>query len=60
MQAMRAMWESLKVIVEPSSAVPYAAFVERKVSLAGKRVGIIITGGNLDLDSLPWANTEVL
>jgi threonine dehydratase len=59
-QAMRALWESLKVIVEPSSAVPYAAFVERKVSLAGKRVGIIITGGNLDLDSLPWANTEVL
>ena len=59
-QAMRALWESLKVIVEPSAAVPYAAFVERKVSLAGKRVGIIITGGNLDLDSLPWANTEVL
>lgn len=59
-QAMRALWESLKVIVEPSAAVPYAAFVERKVSLAGKRVGIIITGGNLDLDSLPWSNTEVL
>ena len=59
-QAMRALWESLKVIVEPSAAVPYAAFVERKVSLAGKRVGIIITGGNLDLDSLPWANTGSL
>ena len=59
-QSMRMTWEALKVIVEPSAAVPHAAFVEHKVSLAGKRVGIILSGGNLDLDSLPWANTEVL
>ena len=59
-KAMRTLWETLKIIVEPSGAVPYAAVIERKLDLAGKRVGIILTGGNLDLDSLPWANTEVL
>ncbi len=58
--AMRALWEMLKIIVEPSAAVPYAAIIERKLDVAGKRVGIILTGGNLDLDSLPWANAEVL
>jgi threonine dehydratase len=59
-RAMRSMWEVLKIIVEPSAAVPYAAVVERKVDVAGKRVGLIVTGGNLDLDALPWANTEIL
>jgi threonine dehydratase len=59
-QAMRALWETLKVVVEPSAAVPYAAIVERKLDVAGKRVGIILTGGNLDLDSLPWSGGEVL
>jgi threonine dehydratase len=59
-QAMRLMWEVLKVIVEPSGAVAYAAIVEGKVNVAGKRVGIIVSGGNLDLDSLPWQSTEVL
>jgi threonine dehydratase len=58
--AMRAIWEMLKVIVEPSAAVAYAAIIEHKVDVAGRRVGIILTGGNLDLDSLPWANNEVL
>jgi threonine dehydratase len=59
-QAMRTLWETLKVVVEPSAAVPYAAVIERRLPLSGKRVGIILTGGNLDLDSLPWTNTEVL
>ena len=52
--AMRAVWEVLKIIVEPSGAVPYAAIVENKIDVRGKRVGIILTGGNLDLDKLPW------
>jgi threonine dehydratase len=52
--AMRTIWETMKIIVEPSAAVPYAAIVERKVDIAGKRVGIILTGGNVDLDALPW------
>ncbi|HEY1426193.1 MAG TPA: pyridoxal-phosphate dependent enzyme [Caulobacteraceae bacterium] len=54
-EAMRALWESLKVIVEPSAAVPYAAVREGKVDVKGRRVGIILTGGNADLDHLPWA-----
>ncbi len=52
--AMRALWETLKIIVEPSAAVPYAAVLAQKVSVANRRVGIIITGGNVDLDELPW------
>jgi threonine dehydratase len=57
--AMRSMWEVLKIVVEPSAAVAYAAVVENRVSVAGKRVGVIVTGGNLDLDALPWFS-EVL
>ena len=52
--AMRTIWETMKVIIEPSSAVPYAAIVEHKIDIEGKRVGIILTGGNVDLDALPW------
>src|SRR5437764_2677315 len=52
--AMRTIWETMKIIVEPSAAVPYAAIVERKIDVAAKRVGIILTGGNVDLDALPW------
>ena len=52
--AMRALWRSLHVIVEISSAVPYAAILERQLSLTGKRVAVVLTGGNLDLDALPW------
>ena len=52
--AMRTIWETMKIIVEPSAAVPYAAIAERKIKPAGKRVGIILTGGNVDLDALPW------
>ena len=52
--AMRALWETLRVIVEPSAAVPYAAVREGKVDVRGRTVGIILTGGNADLDKLPW------
>lgn len=52
--AMRALWETMKIIVEPSGAVPYAAILERKIDLGGKRIGLIISGGNVDLDALPW------
>jgi threonine dehydratase len=54
-EAMRALWEQLKVIVEPSAAVAYAAVREGKVDAKGRQVGIILTGGNADLDRLPWA-----
>jgi threonine dehydratase len=52
--AMRVLWEELRTLVEPSSAVPFAALHERRLSLSGKKVGIILTGGNVDLDRLPW------
>jgi threonine dehydratase len=52
--AMRRIWEVLKIIIEPSCAVPYAAIMEKKIDVTGRRVGIILTGGNVDLDALPW------
>jgi threonine dehydratase len=52
--AMRAIWETMKIIIEPSAAVPYAAVLEHKVNLREKRVAVILTGGNVDLDALPW------
>ena len=52
--AMRTIWETMKIIIEPSAAVPYAAILERVIGVNGKRVGIILTGGNVDLDALPW------
>ncbi|MGA7276212.1 MAG: pyridoxal-phosphate dependent enzyme [Candidatus Udaeobacter sp.] len=52
--SMRAIWETMKIIVEASAAVPYAAILERAVDIKGQRVGIILTGGNVDLDALPW------
>jgi threonine dehydratase len=52
--AMRAIWETMKIVVESSGAVPYAAILEGKVDCRSKRVGIILTGGNVDLDALPW------
>jgi len=52
--AMRAIWETMKIIIEPSAAVPYASIFDRTIDVSGKRVGIILTGGNVDLDALPW------
>lgn len=53
-EAMRFIWERMKIIIEPSCAVPVAAVFNGKVEVKGKKVGIIITGGNIDLDHLPW------
>ena len=53
-EAMRYIWERLNMIIEASCAVPVAAVFEKKVDVKGKKVGIIITGGNVDLDNLPW------
>jgi threonine dehydratase len=52
--AMRTIWETMKIIIEPSAAVPYAAVLEKKIDVGGRAVGIILTGGNIDLDALPW------
>jgi threonine dehydratase len=51
---MRRIWEVLKIIVEPSGAVPYAAIVADRLPVKGLKVGIVLSGGNLDLDNLPW------
>jgi len=53
-EAMRLIWERMKIIIEPSSAVPLGAILEGKVDVAGKKVGIILSGGNLDLGKLPF------
>jgi threonine dehydratase len=53
-RAMRMTWEQMKIIIEPSSAVPLACLLERTLQPAGGRIGIIISGGNVDLDRLPW------
>jgi threonine dehydratase len=53
-EAMRAIWETMKIIVEPSAAVSYAAILEHKIDLNGQRAGVVLTGGNVDLDALPW------
>ncbi|MEO1516255.1 MAG: threonine/serine dehydratase [Bacteroidota bacterium] len=52
--AMRLVWERMKIIIEPSCAVPLAALLREKEAFAGKKVGIIITGGNVDLGKLPF------
>ena len=54
--AMRLIWARMKIVVEPSSAVPLATILKNKPRFAGKRLGVIITGGNVDLDKLPWMN----
>jgi threonine dehydratase len=53
-EAMKLIWKRMKIVMEPSSAVPLATILKNPETFAGKRVGIIITGGNVDLDRLPW------
>lgn len=53
-EAMKLIWKRLKIVAEPSSAVPLAAILKNPKIFAGARVGVIITGGNVDLDKLPW------
>lgn len=52
--AMKLIWKRMKIVMEPSSAVPLATILKNRELFAGKKVGIIITGGNVDLDNLPW------
>ena len=52
--AMKLIWKRMKIVMEPSSAVPLAAILKNPEIFAGQRVGVIITGGNVDLDKLPW------
>ena len=52
--AMRLLWDRLKMVVEPSGAVSAAPALFRRIGAQGKKVGIILSGGNLDLDSLPF------
>ena len=53
-EAMRLIWQHMKIIVEPSAAVPLAMLLEHSLDLSGKRIGIILSGGNIDIDHLPW------
>jgi threonine dehydratase len=52
--AMYMIWKRMKIVMEPSSAVPLATILKNREVFAGKRVGVVITGGNVDLDHLPW------
>lgn len=55
-EAMKLVWQRMKIVIEPSSAVPLATILKNPELFRGKRVGVIITGGNVDLDKLPWLN----
>ncbi len=52
--AMRTIWTRLKLVVEPSAAVGLAAVCAHRARFRGKRVALVLTGGNVDLDHLPW------
>jgi threonine dehydratase len=52
--AMKLTWERMKIVIEPSCAVPLATIIKNRALFENKRVGVVITGGNVDLDSLPW------
>jgi len=53
-EAMKLLWERMKIVVEPSSAVPFAAILKEKDKFQNKQVGVILTGGNVDLSKLPF------
>jgi len=54
LESMRFIWERTKIVIEPSAAVPVGLLWERKIDLTGLRVGVILSGGNVDLDQMPW------
>ncbi len=56
--AMYYIWERMKILIEPSSAVPFAAIMEGKIDITSRKTGIIISGGNVDLYDLPWMRYE--
>lgn len=53
-KAMKLIWERMKIVIEPSSAVPLAAVLSGKINVKGLNVGIILSGGNIDLNKIPW------
>ena len=53
-EAMRMVWERMKIIIEPSCAVPLAAVIKNQQYFQGKKIGIVLTGGNVDLENLPF------
>ena len=53
--AMRLIWQVMKQVVEPSSAITLAAILAQPQRFAGRNVGVILSGGNVDLDALPWS-----
>jgi threonine dehydratase len=57
--AMKLIWERMKIIIEPSSAVCLAAIMDHPGEVDGLRIGIILSGGNVDLDRLPWLASGV-
>ncbi len=54
-EAMRLVWTRMKIVVEPSAVVPLAVLLAHASGFAGQRVGLLLSGGNVDLDRLPWA-----
>lgn len=56
-EAMRLTWRVMKIVIEPSCAVPLAVILKNRDVFAGRRVGVVLTGGNVDLDKLPWMQT---
>lgn len=58
LDAMRWLWTHLKQTIEPSSAIVLAALLANRERFHGKRIGLILSGGNVDLDALPFSNTE--
>jgi threonine dehydratase len=54
---MRLVWERLRIVVEPSAAVPVAVLQQGAYKVRGGAIGIILTGGNVDLDRLPWSES---
>ncbi|MCH7508994.1 MAG: threonine/serine dehydratase [Proteobacteria bacterium] len=56
--ATRLVWERMKQLIEPSAAVPVAALLEQQIELKGRRAALVFTGGNVDLDRLPWQQRE--
>jgi len=57
-RAMRHIWERMKLVIEPSAAVTLGALLEGRLPVSGLRVGIILSGGNVDLSELPWAQNR--
>lgn len=53
-QAMRYVWERMKILIEPSAAVPLGALLEKRLDVRGQRIGVVLSGGNVALDQLPW------